>query len=179
MPSLLIPPPTPHSPRTPRTPHTPHTPTTPSGKAHHKGRLALARASSAFFNPICEYHIPAAGSNWRRLISRWSDKNVSLPGVVVDPATESDIVAAIHYAGANDLKIVPASGGHGTFIPIDKITLYLDMRKLSKVSIDPSKDTVKIEGGASTGQVLTSCAQQGFYTREQCHCLFWTSKSCS
>lgn len=149
----------PNTPKSP--PKSPLTPTRP------KQRMQLARASSSFFNPTCEYHIPGPGSNWRKLISRWSDKNVSLPAVVVDPASEDDVIAAAHYAESNDMVIIPASGGHGTFVPIGKNTLYLDMRKFKTVTVDEKTSTVHIGGGASTGKVLESCAKQGFYTREQ------------
>ena len=97
-------------------------------------------------------------------ISRWSDSNVSQPAVSVIPDTESDIVQAIQYARQNELTVIPSGGGHGSFVPITAKTLYLNLKKFSKIALDEAGQTVTIGGGVTSGQLLNTLAERGFYT---------------
>ncbi|OJD28349.1 hypothetical protein ACJ73_00248 [Blastomyces percursus] len=98
------------------------------------------------------------------VISRWSDHNVELPAIVITPDSEEDIFDAIKLAKRRKLTLVPASGGHGSFVPITSNTLYLDMRKFDDVVLDTASGTVRVGGGASTGQVIKAVTAEGYYT---------------
>ena len=112
----------------------------------------------------CEVKLPRQDSPLHEYISRWSDVGISLPAAIVTPSTEDDCIAAVHFAREQGLKLVPANGGHGSFVPIDNKTVYLDMKNFKQISLDKTKGSVTAGGGAITGDVLKACADQGYYT---------------
>jgi hypothetical protein len=112
----------------------------------------------------CEVVIPDPGQALHDVISRWSDNYVDLPAVVVRPNCEDDIIDAINYAREKHLTLVTANGGHAAFVPITAGTLYLDMKNFNQVTLDKSSATVRIAGGASTGDVIKTLAPEGYYT---------------
>ncbi|KAJ5100620.1 hypothetical protein N7456_006672 [Penicillium angulare] len=98
-------------------------------------------------------------------VSRWSDKGITEhPALVVIPESEDDIKAAIYYASSTGLQVLPAGGGHGSFVPIGSKTLYLDLKQFNQVSVDSTAHTVTVAGGALTGQVIKALTDEGFYT---------------
>src|SRR4051812_40349764 len=102
----------------------------------------------------CEYSIPAPDVPLHDVVSRWSDRHVEKPAIVVVPSTEDDIVTAVRYAKDHGLRLIPQGGGHGTFLTIDKNTLYLDMKKLKSISLDKEAGVVRVGGGVLVGEVL-------------------------
>lgn len=118
----------------------------------------------SFFSPSCEVKIPEPTTELHSVVSRWSDSGVDLPAAVVVPSTEDDIIAAIRLAEAKGFRVIPGSGGHGSFVPIDGKTVYLDLKKLRTVSVDKSNDSVIIAGGALAADVLKACVAEGYYT---------------
>ncbi|KAL1879356.1 hypothetical protein VTK73DRAFT_7087 [Phialemonium thermophilum] len=112
----------------------------------------------------CEVVVPDGSAQLHDVISRWSDGGVDVPALVVRPQTESDIVDAITYAKQHGLRLIPANGGHATFVPIDSKTLYLDMNNFNEVALDSSAQVVRIGGGASVRHVVSTLTPKGFYT---------------
>ncbi len=89
-----------------------------------------------------------------------------LPAAVIVPVVEEDIVSAIKFASENGYKLIPASGTHGPFVPIDERVIYLDMRKFDTVALDENAGTVTLGGGTLTGSVLLKLNERGWYTSE-------------
>jgi FAD/FMN-containing dehydrogenase len=120
------------------------------------------------FSPGCQVSTPPpAGSDTTKYFSRWSHMNVTgLPSYVIVPITEEDVVSAIQFASDNGYKLIPASGTHGPFVPIDEQTVYLDMRKFDSIDLDEEAGTVKLGGGVLTGSVLRGLGARGWYTSE-------------
>lgn len=112
----------------------------------------------------CEVILPDPAANVRDVISRWSDSSVGRPAMVVVPGSEEDIIDAISYAKNERLRLIPAGGGHGSFVPIDSRTMYLDMKKFNGVALDEKTQRVTFGGGALTGQVVEACTGAGYYT---------------
>lgn len=73
-------------------------------------------------------------------------------------------MVAIDYSRKNALQLLPAGGGHGSFVPVTSKTLYLDLKRFDKVEVDNNAQTVTVGGGAVTGQLVKACTDQGFYT---------------
>ncbi|KAL9624825.1 MAG: hypothetical protein Q9160_000871 [Pyrenula sp. 1 TL-2023] len=111
----------------------------------------------------CEVIVPSPDSELHSIVSRWSDAGVSLPAAVVVPSSEDDIVAAVNFAAQNGFQLIPAGGGHGSFVPINNRTVYMDMKNFRSVEVDKSAGSVTFGGGATTGEVLWSCATNGLY----------------
>ncbi|KAF2267218.1 FAD-binding domain-containing protein [Lojkania enalia] len=114
--------------------------------------------------PTCKPIVPTPETKTQDVLSRWSDAHVSLPYAIVTPTSTEDIVSTIHFAQSHSLKIVPAAGANGSFIPITSRTIYLDMTSFNKVHLDASRGEVTIGGGATTGTVLQHLAERGWHT---------------
>ena len=83
------------------------------------------------------------------------------PAVIVQAADESDVVAAVRFAAAEDLRIAVRSGGHAgpVFSPAAD-RLLLDLRALS--SIDVGDDGIVTVGpGATWGAVASAVQSHG------------------
>ncbi|KKY21992.1 putative fad binding domain protein [Phaeomoniella chlamydospora] len=126
--------------------------------------MNLTGLVNEYFLPTCEVKIPDPNAEVHQVISRWSDLNVSLPAIVVVPATESDIVASIRFATDHKLKVIPTGGGHGSFVPINSNTLYLDLNKFTSISLNEESKSVQFGGGVTAGQLVKACAERGYYT---------------
>ncbi|KAL9114664.1 MAG: hypothetical protein Q9227_001342 [Pyrenula ochraceoflavens] len=124
----------------------------------------LEKRIRAALPSTCKITVPEPKSHIHDIISRWSDAGVSLPAAVVVPSTENDILSIIKFALENGLQVVPTSGGHGSFVPIGHRTIYVDLKEFRKVTVNKAEQSVTIQGGALTGDVLRACAGEGLYT---------------
>jgi FAD/FMN-containing dehydrogenase len=126
---------------------------------------SLLPPPETYFAPTCEVISPTADIDIHNLIGRWSGERLSKPALIVIPSTQEDIVAAIQYAAANKLQLLPGAGGH-KIVPINERTLYLDMRKLKDIAVDTDRQTVTFGGGVTNQEVLEACAVKRLYTSE-------------
>jgi FAD/FMN-containing dehydrogenase len=99
-------------------------------------------------------------------ISRWSNLGVSPNGcaAIVVPSTEQDITSVIRYTARTDLKILTTAGKHGTVLPIDERSIYLDLAKFDTVELEEGAGCVKIGGGVVAGRMCSALAKKGWYT---------------
>lgn len=127
--------------------------------AEHEIKTVLRETTNEvkLLTPAQELDLPS-------IISRWSSTGVSPPHAVVTPFTAEDVIAVIHYARQNMLKIVPTAGGHSPFTPITKDTIYLSMANFKNISLDEPGGDVTFGGGVLTGEVLKSLGDKGWYT---------------
>ncbi|QPC77849.1 hypothetical protein HYE68_008601 [Fusarium pseudograminearum] len=109
----------------------------------------------------CDFVVPS--DNTPKL-SRWSDTKISRPSLVVTPKTESDIQAAVRIAKDNKLTVLPAGGGHGTFVTVDSLTLYLDLKNFKTIDLNKDEGRVRVGGGVVVGEVVKALADAGYYT---------------
>ncbi|KAI9146911.1 FAD-linked oxidoreductase azaL [Paramyrothecium foliicola] len=98
------------------------------------------------------------------MVSRWSDHNVELPAMVVRPNSKQDIVDSIMFARNSNLTLIPGNGGCASWVPITTKTMYLDMKNFNNVVVNQSSRTVRIGGGASTGETIKTVVAAGYYT---------------
>ncbi|KAK5990603.1 hypothetical protein PT974_08872 [Cladobotryum mycophilum] len=87
------------------------------------------------------YTIPNPSAPVQATLSRWSDTHLTHPAIHIVPNTEQDIQSAILFSKENDLHIVPACGGHGTFTPVGPRTAYLDLRNFGSIALDKGSGT--------------------------------------
>jgi FAD/FMN-containing dehydrogenase len=101
-------------------------------------------------------------------ISRWSNTGLSPNGcaMIVVPSTEEDIASVVKFAAGNDLKVMATAGKHGSFLPIDERSIYLDLKRFDTLELDESLGCVKIGGGVVAGRMCSELAEQGWYTSE-------------
>ncbi|KAL6867887.1 FAD-binding domain-containing protein [Trichoderma novae-zelandiae] len=109
--------------------------------------------------------IPDPQASAPDLLSRWSDTLVdSPPAIIAAPNTEQDVVSAIAFARSNNLVVLPAGGRHGSAVPINSRTLYLDLRNLHAIQLDILKEQVVVGGGVLTGDLMRHLAEEGYFT---------------
>ena len=125
--------------------------------------MIISRASLPSFSAGCEVYVQDEG-DLLQYISRWSKTQVTSAAAVIVPATEDDVRLTILYAAEHGVKIIPASGGHGSFVPITDQCIYLDMRKLDGIALDEDAGIVTLGGGVVTEAVLATLSAQGHFT---------------
>jgi FAD/FMN-containing dehydrogenase len=87
----------------------------------------------------------------RQLYNAMHDRR---PNLIVQAASESDVIAAVNYARENGLDLAVRAAGHNVagLASIDG-GLVIDMRGLDSVEVDAAAHTVRVGGGANWGQV--------------------------
>ncbi|KAK4556426.1 hypothetical protein LTR86_006570 [Recurvomyces mirabilis] len=113
--------------------------------------------------PGVDVKIPSEGDDVTKHISRWSNTRLSLPAAIITPVTETDVINTIRFASSRKegkQKVIPTGGGHGTFVPIDSRTLYLNLSHFKSIHLDEEVETVTFGGGL----VLKYLGERGWYT---------------
>lgn len=112
----------------------------------------------------CSFVVPKDGTPIGDVLSRWSDSYISLPAIAVTPKTEEDVTAAIKLAKENGLRVIVTGGGHGTFVQIGSKSLVLDLKLFKSIQLDKKNGSVRVGGGVTTGELLKTLANEGYYT---------------
>jgi hypothetical protein len=76
------------------------------------------------------------------------------PGLIVRCAGAADVIAAVKFARANDLLVAVRGGGHnvaGRALCDDG--LVIDLSEMRGVLVDPASGTVRVQGGATLGDL--------------------------
>jgi hypothetical protein len=81
------------------------------------------------------------------------------PAVVVGAATAEDVIAAVRFAAAHDLRISVQATGHGLTAGTDG--LLISTRRMTGVEIDAGAGTARVEAGVRWGAVLEAAARHG------------------
>lgn len=80
------------------------------------------------------------------------------------PCTEEDIVAVVKFATNNGFKVLPTAGKHGSYLPINERSIYLDMKNFKDIALDTEVGCVKISGGVLGGELCSALAEKGWYS---------------
>lgn len=84
------------------------------------------------------------------------------PRVVIQVASENDVVEAIRFARANDLKIAVRGGGHSWVgFPLRDGSLLLDLGRLKQVHINAETRTATIQPAINGRDLSRGLAAQG------------------
>jgi FAD/FMN-containing dehydrogenase len=84
------------------------------------------------------------------------------PLAVAQPETVSDVQACVRWARANDVRLVPRSGGHSYagYCTRDG-ALQVDLRRMDGWHLDGGSHTARVGAGARTMQVYAGLADHG------------------
>jgi FAD/FMN-containing dehydrogenase len=87
------------------------------------------------------------------------------PAVIVRCGSTDDIVAALDYAQRSNLTIAVRGGGHNGpgFGTVDD-GIVIDLSRLNRVDVDADARTVRVQGGATWGQVDAATHRYGLAT---------------
>jgi FAD/FMN-containing dehydrogenase len=75
------------------------------------------------------------------------------PAVIARCAHAADVVRAVRFARELDLHIAVRGGGHGLAGSLVDGALLVDLRRMRGVTVDPAAEAVRVEGGATTGDL--------------------------
>jgi hypothetical protein len=83
------------------------------------------------------------------------------PAVVVGAANAADVSAGVTFAARHGLDVAVLNTGHGPSLPAGPDTLMITTRRMSKVHINPSNRTARVEAGVRFGQLVASATFHG------------------
>ncbi|MFW6183940.1 MAG: FAD-binding oxidoreductase [Chloroflexota bacterium] len=76
------------------------------------------------------------------------------PAFIARCENVADVISAVNFARENDLDLAIRSGGHnGAGLALVDDGLVVDLSPMNSVHVDPQARTVRVEGGATWGQV--------------------------
>ncbi len=87
----------------------------------------------------------------RKLYNGMIDKR---PGLIARCADVADVIACVNFARENDALVAVRGGGHnGAGLALADGALVIDLSSMRGVRVDPEERTVRVEGGATWGDV--------------------------
>jgi FAD/FMN-containing dehydrogenase len=84
----------------------------------------------------------------------WNAMHERRPALIAQPRSAEDVAAAIRYARAEGLLIAVRGGGHS--MPGHSVCddgLVIDLRAVSRVTVDPRTKRASVGGGTLLGEV--------------------------
>ncbi|MEV5878128.1 FAD-binding oxidoreductase [Streptomyces sp. NPDC052101] len=87
------------------------------------------------------------------------------PAVIAQCADVADVVRCVRFARDLDLRIAVRGGGHGVAgSALGDGALVVDLRRMHGVTVDPAGEAVRVEGGATTGDLDRATQPYGLAT---------------
>jgi hypothetical protein len=90
----------------------------------------------------------------------WNLSVRSEPRAVVIARHPGDIVRAIKYAAAHDLRVAVRSTGHGP-VPLAQNVVLVITSRLAECSVDPTRRTARIGAGTTWRHIIDEAARYG------------------
>jgi FAD/FMN-containing dehydrogenase len=84
----------------------------------------------------------------------WNGMIDKHPALIVQCSGTADVIKAVHFARKQNLAVSVRGGGHnvsGSALVNDG--LVIDLSRMNSVRVDPIRQTVRVEGGATLGDV--------------------------
>src|SRR5262245_11741802 len=79
----------------------------------------------------------------------WNSDIATQPAMIVQAAGVSDILAAIDFAGSNDLQFSVKAGGHGgAGYALVEGGVTVDISRLAGIRVDPRQKIARVDAGA-------------------------------
>ena len=76
------------------------------------------------------------------------------PRLIARCADVADVIAAVNFARENELTLAVRGGGHnGGGLGVWNGGLVIDLSRMKGIRVDPERRTVRVEGGATWGDV--------------------------
>jgi FAD/FMN-containing dehydrogenase len=93
-------------------------------------------------------------------VSAWNVAVVHTPAVAVGATCAADVVAAVRWAAAHDMKVAVQATGHG---PAGNAagSLMITTGRMQGVSVDPSRRLARVQAGTKWSAVMPVAAEHG------------------
>jgi FAD/FMN-containing dehydrogenase len=76
------------------------------------------------------------------------------PALIAGCTDVADVIAAVNFGWENDLLVAVRGGGHnGAGLGVCHDDLVIDLSRMRGIHVDPAARTVRVEGGATWGDV--------------------------
>jgi hypothetical protein len=102
----------------------------------------------------------ASYENARRVFY-WNAATERRPRVIVQCASEEDIVRAVDFARRHSLEVAARAGGHSHLGWGCSNGLVIDLSGMKRIAIDPLRRTARAEAGALSGEVARAAGRHG------------------
>lgn len=93
---------------------------------------------------------------FRAAMGRWSNIDVKVPFVIVQPADEQDIVSTVQGALEAGIPFVPASGGHSLWSTIGQEGIIIDLSRYTGVVYNAETNEATAKGGTLMKEMQTT-----------------------
>lgn len=101
--------------------------------------------------------------DYQHLRMPWNWDTAGHPAVIVLPANEREVAAAVKFASDNKLKFGVSAGKHSHYSAISN-ALMIDLRMLKDISIDKDTKTACVGAGMKLGEFDSACAPYNLAT---------------
>ncbi len=108
--------------------------------------------------------------SWRQSLVWHRSKPARYPDMIVQPASEDEVVAVIRHAAQNKLRIAVRSGGHNpTGASVRDGGICLDLSGLTDIKVDAARQVASVQTGARAIQLIAKLAEHDL-TFPTAHC---------
>ena len=94
-----------------------------------------------------------------RRVFYWNAATERKPRVIVQCAHEEDALRAVEFAQRHELEVAARAGGHSHLGWGCSNGLVIDLSGMKGIAIDPSRRTVRAEGGVLSGEVARAAGR--------------------
>ena len=118
------------------------------------GAAVDGAAIDAFATCLAGQAICPSDSDYEQARRIWNASIDRHPGLIVRVRGTADVVETIRFARANDIRVTIRGGGHnvaGRALCDDG--LVVDLSDMRAVIVDPTARTVRVQGGATLGDL--------------------------
>jgi hypothetical protein len=96
-----------------------------------------------------------------RRVFYWNAETERKPLVIVQCASEDDVLRAVEFAWRYGLEVAARTGGHSHLGWGCSNGLVIDLSGMKRIEIDPVLRTVRAEGGVLSGEVARAAGEHG------------------
>lgn len=97
-------------------------------------------------------------------LERWSNFDLKVPGAIIKPASEQDIVLIIKEAVKLSIPFVASSGGHSSYSTIKENGFVLDLSSYKDIALNLVTNTVTVRGGVLMKELQVALNNEGQFT---------------
>ncbi|KAJ7655405.1 hypothetical protein B0H17DRAFT_1214041 [Mycena rosella] len=100
-----------------------------------------------------------------RALPGFSDIDLNVPGAIVQPATEEDVIATVKLAAQHNVAFVPKSGGHTLWSTIGTEGFIVDLSLFKRLSVDKSTGQITLLSGVLPKEANNAAFKNGLCLR--------------
>jgi hypothetical protein len=96
-----------------------------------------------------------------RRVFYWNAKTERRPQLIVQCAHEEDALRAVEFARRHELEVATRAGGHSHLGWGCSNGLVIDLSGMKRVTIEPTRQTARAEGGVLSGEMARAAGRHG------------------